>query len=82
MLLTQAEKQSAWDRLKHGRAILHDSMLCHTMLVARQNVKSAEEINPLLAQQFRAAYRMVRRGVITTTPQFNRIAKAILEQGK
>ena len=79
MLFSESEKQTIWDRLVHGRVVSPEPMLAHTMLVADANLKRCKQIDNRLYIQTRAAYRLVRRHCVSTTTQFNHVAKELLK---
>jgi len=79
-LFTQKEMNDTWNRLKTGRSAPMDRILAHTMIVSGNNLgRFAELGDEKLYNKVNAGYRLVNRGLIRTTTQFNRIAKELLK---
>ena len=78
-LFTQKEKTEAWNRLKNGKSAPMDRILAHTMIVSGTNLAKFKELDETLYNKAKGVYRLVRRSLIKTTPQFKRISDEILK---
>jgi hypothetical protein len=82
MLFTGEQKRTIWDRLAHGRSGAEDKEIGHIMKGHGTLTQYKEYIDERYYNQASAAYRLVKRHLITTRTEFVRVSAILTRSSK